>query len=156
MGQQKGNTLLSGICNGCGRQYVTLAATACPQCGGSIVGAAGDARLPLSWLSIPPLRYPLTYLLFVAVAAADVVLTFLIVWQEGTRAELNAVARGVIETLGLPGAMAFKFALVVFIVVMCEVIARRREKVARKLAEWSVAITTIPVVVSLVQLWRLG
>ncbi len=154
--QDKNNSCWPGVCRQCGHRYATLAASACPLCGGSIVMAATDSAAPLSWLRTSPLRYPATYLLFELVAAADIVRTFLIVWTEGTAVEVNAIARAVIERLDLPGALAYKFGLVVFIIVMCEVISRRRDEVARRLAEWSVAATTIPVVVSLAQLWQMG
>ena len=152
MAGNKNRGVTSGICDGCGRQYATLAASSCAQCGGSIVAAGGDSTAKLSWLSLPPLRYPGTYTLFVLLAALDVILTFLIVWNEGSDAEFNVVARAVIDHLGLPGATLFKFGLVVFIVIMCEVIGRRRDKTGRKLAEWSAAVTAIPVAVAAIQL----
>ena len=50
--------------------------------------------------------------------------------------------------------VGFKFCLVVFVVVMAEWIGRRSDRAGRKLAEWSVAVTSIPVVLALVQLAR--
>ena len=156
MSPEKIKSACSGVCNGCGRRFATLVASACPDCGGSIVGDGPRVSGKLSWFGVPPLRYPGTYLLFVLLAAADLVFTFWIIWAEGSQAELNGVARAVIDHLGLPGAVAFKLALVVFVVVMCEVIGRRRDKTGRRLAEWSAAVTAIPVVVSIVQLLRAG
>lgn len=154
--QEKNDSSWTGVCGQCGHRYTTLTVSGCPLCGGSIVAAATPTSDSFAWLRTSPLRYPATYLLFVLVAAADIILTFWIVWTEGTAVEVNAVARAVIEHLDLPGALAYKFGLVIFIIVMCEVISRRRDEVARRLAEWSVAVTTIPVVVSLVQIWRMG
>ena len=154
MAGNKNRGVTSGICDGCGRQYATLAASSCAQCGGSIVAARDALMAEPSWLSLPPLCYPGTYTLFVLLAALDVILTFLILEIGGL--ELNAVAGAVIAHLGLPGAIAFKFALVVFIVIMCEVIGRHRDRTGRKLAEWSAAVTAIPVAVAAIQLLVAG
>ena len=96
------------------------------------------------------MRYPNAYVWFVFLSALDILLSWLILSLNGV--ELNPLADAVVSHVGLPGMVGFKFGLVVLVVVMAEVIGRRRDRVGRKLAEWAVAITAIPVVLALVQL----
>ncbi len=105
-----------------------------------------------STLRARPLRYPNHYAWFVFISAMDVMLTWVILFFGGW--EVNHVADFVIGRFGLPGLVVFKFAIVVFVVLLCEVIGRRRHSAGQKLAEWSIAITCIPVVVALYQLLR--
>ncbi|HUU82682.1 MAG TPA: hypothetical protein VM243_04175 [Phycisphaerae bacterium] len=156
MPRKNNSVMMTGVCAGCGREYATLAPGSCGECGGSIVAAGPPGSAKPAGSSLRSLRYPTTYLLFVLMAAADLILTFLIVWMAGTHAEVNVVAREIIERLGLPGAVAFKFTLVMFIITMCEVIGHRQDKTGRTLAEWCVAATAIPVVVSSVQLFAVA
>lgn len=107
-------------------------------------------------------RYPNAYVWFVFLAALDTMLTYLILhpvlfardatMTESRGAEENVFAGWIIERWDVPGMVVFKFALVVVVVVLCEVIGRHRDATGRRLAEWAVAITAIPVVVALVQM----
>jgi hypothetical protein len=94
-----------------------------------------------------PVRYPTPYTWLVFLGAMDVMLTWVVLHRGGT--EINGLARWVIQNAGLVGMVAYKFALIVVIVLICEAIAKRREPTARRFAEWSVAVTAIPVVISL-------
>jgi len=96
------------------------------------------------------MRYPAPYTWLVFLAAMDIMLTWIVLYTGGR--EVNALAAWVIQNAGLPGMVLYKFALVILIVVICEIIASRKEPTARKLAEWAVAITAIPVVITLVLL----
>lgn len=106
--------------------------------------------------------YPTSYTWFVFLAALDILLTYLImhpmvfsVDNDGIiprGVEVNALANEVIERWGVPGMAVFKFALVVLVIGVCELIGRRRDAAGRRLAEWAVAITAIPVVVAAVQI----
>ena len=137
----------AGVCSRCGRSFVTVSVTACPECGGPVVGV----RQPrIRWLSLPPMRYPNAYVWFVFLSALDIMLTWLILGLSGV--ELNPIANAVVAHVGLPGMVGFKFGLVILVVVMAEVIGRGRDRVGRKLAEWAVAITAIPVALALWQL----
>lgn len=104
----------------------------------------------LTWLSLPPMRYQSHYAWFVLLSAMDIMLTWLILGLDGV--ELNPVAADVIDRLGLFGIIGFKFCLVVLVVVMAEVIGRRKDRAGKGLAEWAVALTSIPVAASLYQL----
>ena len=97
--------------------------------------------------------YPNVYVWYVLLASLDVMLTTVILAAGGY--EMNSLADRVLGRWGLPGLVVFKFSLVLLVVAICEVVGRRNDRTGRKLAEWAVAITAIPVVVSLVQLLAL-
>jgi len=98
----------------------------------------------------PGMLYPNQYVWFVFVAALDIMLTWTILGIGGR--EVNLLADAVIAYRGLAGLILFKFSLTVFVILMSESIGRRRYQTGRSLAEWSVAISAIPVVVAAVQL----
>jgi len=107
-------------------------------------------------------RYPNAYVWFIFLAALDIMLTYLILhpvlfprdatMTESRGSEENAVAGWVIEQWDVPGMVGFKFALVIVVIVLCEVIGRHRDSTGRRLAEWAVAVTVIPVLVALAQM----
>lgn len=107
-------------------------------------------------------RYPNAYVWFVFLSALDVMLTYLILhpvlfprdlhMTESRGAEANVVANWFIQRFDVPGMVVFKFVLVVMVVVFCEIIGRYKDQTGRRLAEWAVAITSIPVIVALVQM----
>ena len=97
-----------------------------------------------------PLWYPNHYTWFVFISALDVMLTWVILYFGGW--EANHVADFVIGRFGLPGLVTFKFGIVVFVIVLCEIVGRRRPRSGKRLAEWAIAITCIPVVIALYQL----
>ena len=77
-------------------------------------------------------------------------LTYVVLWFGG--AEVNAVARWVLERFGIAGMTVFKFVLVVIVILICQTVGLRRESTGRRLAEWAVALTFVPVVFSFVLL----
>jgi hypothetical protein len=108
---------------------------------------APAARLAVSWHSVPEMRYQLAYLWFLAFSTLDIVLTWIILGLDGT--EVNPIARMIIDTWSLPGAIAFKFSLVVFVVIVCEVVGRRIDLKGRWLARIAVAVSAFPVIYSI-------
>ena len=96
-------------------------------------------------MALHPL-YPNRYVWFVFLSALDALLTYVILWIGG--GEANAIARWVLEEFDFVGMVVFKFAIVVFVILLCEYIGRRSESKGRKLAEWSIALTCIPVVIA--------
>ncbi len=116
----------------------------CPTCGGIAPMAAPR------WRDRPPMLYPDHYVWFVFLSALDLMLTWVILHNAGV--EVNPVACLILDAQGLPGLAAFKFALVMFVIVMCEWVGRSDRRRGRKLSEWAVAITAIPVTVAFVQL----
>ncbi len=87
---------------------------------------------------------------FILVSALDIMLTATIIARFGGN-EVNGLAHRVIEAGGLPGLIAFKFAVVLAVIVIWEFIARRQPHTARRLAEWAVALSAMPVVIGLAQ-----
>lgn len=104
----------------------------------------------LAFLSAPPMRYQTGYLWLVLLSAVDVMFTWHILRRGGL--ELNPIARLVIDRWDLPGAIAFKFALVLFVIVTCEIVGRKRDSLGRALIGTSIGIASIPVAWSLVLL----
>jgi hypothetical protein len=114
--------------------------------------SAAPAALHASTLAPRVWLYPRMYAWFILLAALDILLTYMILSPLfGDRGrEVNAVAEWVIEQYGLFGMVVYKYALVAVVVTICQYVGRRQPAKGRRLAEWSVAITAIPVVVSMV------
>ena len=94
--------------------------------------------------------YPNRYVWFVLMSTLDLLLTFVILWLDGR--EANGVADWVLRRYGIAGMTLFKFALVVFVVLLCEVVGRRDDRRGRQLAEWAIALTCVPVIIALLLL----
>ncbi len=94
--------------------------------------------------------FPDQYAWLVFVSAMDLMLTWLIL-QLGGR-EVNPVADWILAAAGHGGLVVFKFAVVVFVILVCEFIARRQWRTARELAWVAVIISALPVVAALAQL----
>ncbi len=107
-------------------------------------------------LHVAHVLFPQVYVWYVFLAALDILFTYLILHPIfGDRgAELNLLAAWVIHRAGLPGMVVYKFGLVLFVVTICEFVGRRRPNLGRRLAEWCVAISTIPILVAVVQMLR--
>ncbi len=103
-------------------------------------------------LSLPAMLHENAYIAFVFFSCCDIVLTWVILRKGGT--EVNPIAAVVINDWGLPGAVAFKFSLTLFVIVLCEVISRIRPRTGRALAIASVLVSASPVVWSGVLLTR--
>jgi len=151
MGKGKSSAAYAGACRDCGRRVAALTLANCPACGGVVAPLPSEStKTNLGWFSLPPMRYQAAYVWFVLVSALDLMLTLFILELGGS--EVNLIADAVLGHRGINGLVAFKFALVVFVLVMCEQIGRRNDAAGRKLSEWAVAITAIPVALSLAQL----
>lgn len=97
--------------------------------------------------------YPQYYVWYVFLSALDVLLTWVILHLDGR--EANVLADWIIRRHNLPGVVAFKFTLVVAVVLVCEFVGRRNRRAGRKLARWMIVLSAFPVVVGTVQLLRL-
>lgn len=140
-----------GVCTACGYRTTSVSLSGCPECGAAIVAPSVRRRESrLCWHHIPPMRYQRPYAWFVVLSVLDVMFTWTVLLCGGQ--EVNAIADAVIGYAGAGGIVAYKFCLVVLVIVLCEAIGRRRDDIGRKLAEWSVAVTSIPIVLSLYQL----
>jgi len=99
-------------------------------------------------LDLPEMRFQEHYVWLIFVGSLDIMLTWVILRNGGE--EVNPVARLVIDAWGLNGAIAFKFALMLFVIVSCEVIARVRPLTATVLIWFGVLISAFPPV------WSVG
>lgn len=99
--------------------------------------------VPPRFLDVPPMLFQQAYVWVIFLSALDIMLTWVILARSGV--EANPVARAVINTWDLPGAIAFKFALVMLAIVICEIVGRRRPSTGWSLAIASALINAIPV-----------
>jgi hypothetical protein len=112
--------------------------------------------------SLPHVLFPNHYTWFVFLAALDIMMTYLImnpaVFSHDAEQlvprgeELNPLANWIIRTGGTPGKVIYKFTLVMLVVCICEYVGRRKLTLGRSLAEWAIALTSIPVIVALLQM----
>ncbi len=96
--------------------------------------------------------YPNIYVWFVFLASLDIMMTWIVLWRGGR--EVNVMAHWVLNAWDLPGMVTFKFVLVVVVVLVCELVGRKRLETGRRLARWAVAANVIPVALAFVQLLR--
>ena len=94
--------------------------------------------------------FPNFYVWLFFLSSLDIMLTWIVLYWGGQ--EVNVLADWVVQRWGLPGMVTFKFVLVTFVVCICEIVGRRNHATGRKLAEWAVAISTIPVALAFVLL----
>ncbi|MEZ6244096.1 MAG: DUF5658 family protein [Phycisphaerales bacterium] len=103
----------------------------------------------------PPARrgvlYPEHYLWYVLVSALDLIVTHTVLSYLGFE-EANTIADRVIDAAGFGGLIAFKFATVLFVVLICEIVGARRPRVGRLLATAAIAISVVPIAIALLQL----
>lgn len=95
-------------------------------------------------------HHPDAYVWLVLVATLDICLTTVILTLGGS--EVNPLANFILNAVGLPGIVIFKYAAVVVVICICEFIARRRPAVARWLAHFAVAVSALPVIAVMLQL----
>lgn len=133
-----------GLCVACG--HPLAGSPTCPECGG--LGADPTRLHPLSQ---PEMLYQSAYLWFVFASALDVMLTWKILQKGGD--EVNPLAGQVINLWGFEGAIVFKFAVVVWVVIACELAGRRRPVTGLRLAWTAVVVSAAPVVYSLLLLF---
>lgn len=102
-----------------------------------------------------PVLYPNHYAWFVLLSSLDIMLTHTILNKFGKEfnpRELNTFADWVIKNAGLWGAIGLKTFSIVTVVVIIEVIGRRRPSWGKTMANCVVAMAIVPVFVALVQL----
>ena len=151
MGNKRAILPGDAVCATCGYRAATASFAYCPGCGNSFIPVRpARRRRRIGWFSVPAMLYPKQYKWFVLFSAADLVLTWFILQLGGT--EVNAIADTIIATGGLRAIVIFKFSLTVAVILICEVIGRRRPRKGRNLALAAVAIAALPVVLSIAQL----
>jgi len=93
--------------------------------------------------------------LFILASTLDALLTRYLLWsgsQDGQTffVEANPIPRYFLESWGLDGLTYFKFALVALVTVICQVIARSRIEVARRVLNFASIIVLGVVIYSVV------
>lgn len=89
-------------------------------------------------------RFPNLYLWLVFLSALDVMLTRVILYFGGT--EVNPLANWIISQWGQMGMSLFKFAIVAFVIIICEYTSRMDFVMAYRLALAGCIITALPVI----------
>lgn len=98
----------------------------------------------------PPMRYQEPYVWFAFVSSLDIMLTWAILNRGGS--EVNPIAKIVIDRWDLGGAVAFKFSLMLFVILVCEWIGRQRDSAGRRLICLAIVVSALPVAWSVVLL----
>lgn len=133
-----------GRCRNCGHTvnpHALQKPRMCPECG---VAFAND---PLRFADSLEMHFQNAYVWFVLVSSLDIMLTWKILERGGR--EVNPLAAFVIDAWGMYGATAFKFALMMWVIIACELLARLRRSAGKFLAYAAVIISAAPVVWSL-------
>ena len=136
-----------GRCTGCGYEmgrFDVRRPERCPECGASF------ATDPLGFAHSPEMHFQNAYVWIIFVSSLDIMLTWRILDRGGI--EVNPLAALVIDAWGMQGAIAFKFALMMWVIVACEILARMKRRAGKFLAYAAVAISASPVAWSLLLL----
>jgi hypothetical protein len=115
--------------------------------GGKSEGIGAKGRSRPRFFSFPPLRFQDEYVWLVFLAGMDVMLTWYILERHNGE-EVNPVAKLVLDSCGLWGAIGFKFSLLLFVIVACEWISRDSFKVGKFLVWFALTVSSFPVVYS--------
>ena len=102
---------------------------------------------------IPLLRnalYPQAYVWFIFVSALDLMMTWVVLYFGGR--EVNVLADYILDRWALPGMVVYKFALVIFVIFICEVVGHHRPRLGRRLSIFAVLITLVPVIIAFTHL----
>ncbi len=91
--------------------------------------------------------------LFIIVSALDVIMTWILLRREGF-VESNPIASYFLHGWGIKGMVYFKFALVAFITVLCQIIALKKEDVARRILQFATVLVACVVLYSFSLLLR--
>ena len=80
----------------------------------------------------------------VLVSALDVILTMLVLTVWGG-SEVNPIVASIIHEMGFFWAIVFKFAVVLGVIIICEVVGRISDRNGRRLARFAVFLNALPV-----------
>jgi hypothetical protein len=133
-----------GRCTECGYEigkFDVKRPERCPECGAAFV------HDPLGFAHSPEMHFQNAYVWVIFVSSLDIMLTWRILDRGGI--EVNPLAALVIDAWGMQGAIAFKFALMMWVIIACEILARMKRRAGKFLAYSAVVISASPVVWSL-------
>ena len=120
----------------------------------TITGDDSNDTTATGIFNLPEMAFQELYIWLIFVSSLDIMLTWVILRNGGE--EVNPVAKLVIDAWGLNGAILFKFALVTFVIVSCEVVSRVRPRTAHGLIWFGVLISAFPPVWSIYLLIQYG
>lgn len=89
------------------------------------------------------------YVWLILIASLDIMCTWIVLWNHGV--EVNPLAKRVLS-YGAKGLVTYKFLLMIFVIALCEVVGRRNRRAAKILIGSAIALSTVPVVLAIVQL----
>jgi hypothetical protein len=95
-------------------------------------------------------RYPQAYVWFIFVSALDLMMTWVILYFGGR--EVNLLADYILERWALTGMVIYKFALVILVIFICEIVGQHRPRLGRRLSIFAVLITLVPVIIAFTHL----
>lgn len=136
-----------GRCGECGYEigrFDVKRPERCPECGASF------SHDPLGFAHAPEMHFQNTYVWVIFISSLDIMLTWRIIDRGGM--EVNPLAAIVIDAWGMEGAIAFKFALMMWVIIACEILARTKRSAGKFLAYAAVVISALPVAWSLLLL----
>lgn len=107
------------------------------------------SRGPVGWLKRHAL-YPNLYAWYVLASSLDIMLTHMILSRFGGW-EVNILADKLLQKYGLWGLIGLKYATVLVVVAVCEIIGRHSQGTGRRLAITAIAISSMPVGIGLLQ-----
>jgi hypothetical protein len=98
--------------------------------------------------------YPDRYAWFILTSSLDILLTHAILhhFADFGGREMNTIADWVIRRFDIWGAIGLKFLTVAVVILVCEVVGRRRKQTGARLASAVLAISVFPPGWALVQL----
>ena len=82
--------------------------------------------------------------LFILVSAADLFMTYILLWQGAFR-ESNPIADYFLKQWGAKGLIGFKFAMVAIVCTLAQIIARKKPETARRLLSLATLFMSIVV-----------
>jgi hypothetical protein len=141
--EERADELVAAECPNCGEGVDVDPEGHCKRCGNEV--RASSAPAAPRFFALPSMRYPNEYAWLLFVTTLDLLMTLLVLsWWAGE--ELNPVVAAVIETVGLGGAMAVKFATMLLVILVCEAVGRDDDRLGRHLAVAATVISGVPVV----------
>lgn len=101
---------------------------------------------------VPGVLFPDLYCWYVLASTLDILFTYIII-EVYKGWEANRVAAGIFERYGWPGMIALKYSTVILVLIVCELVARRNDRLAHRLAVLAVAVGAFPVLWASVLVW---
>jgi uncharacterized repeat protein (TIGR04138 family) len=98
-----------------------------------------------------PVLYQNAYIWLVFLSAMDIMMTWLVLSRPNGY-EANALANWVLTNYGLVGMVLYKLILITFVIVVCEMVGRRKQDVGAKFSVVAILIAAFPIIMAFVLL----